>query len=153
MEQWKEDKQPKEEREQKFKEDFKKGTKFGHSVTKPLPEQAVVEVPDPVTGAGTTAIDKVIQHYAQEWSQWWDAKEKEQQSDQGLWPEDTEVPDMDPEDIRAAGAGFENVTVCPCGLHPRHFAILSGGLLKVIARQLSFGEKYGRVARQERLLY
>jgi hypothetical protein len=52
--------------EAKVKEGFKKGNKFGHSITKPMPATCVAEVPDG-EGGTTTAVDKVIQHYAKAW--------------------------------------------------------------------------------------
>ena len=44
---------------------LKKGNKFGLSITKPMPATCVAEVPDE-EGGTTTAVDKVIKHYAKE---------------------------------------------------------------------------------------
>ncbi len=56
---------PKQEREARVKEGFRKGNKFGHSITKPMPAACVAEAPDEERGT-TTAVDKAIQHYAKE---------------------------------------------------------------------------------------
>lgn len=58
--------------EAKIKEGFKKGNKFGHSITKPLPATSTAEVPTKEAGT-TTAVDQVINHYAGEWGGWWSA--------------------------------------------------------------------------------
>ena len=59
----------KQEWEARVKEEFKKGNNFGHSITKPMPATCVAEVPDE-EGGTTTAVNKIIQHYAQEWGSW-----------------------------------------------------------------------------------
>ena len=51
--------------EAKIKEGFKKGNKFGHNITKPLPATSTAEVPTE-DGGTTTAVDQVINYYARD---------------------------------------------------------------------------------------
>ena len=67
-----------------------------------------------------------------------------------MWPDDTEVPNMCPDEIRKSGRSFKTRTSCPRGLHPKHFGMLSDRLLKVIARQWTLWERYGQVPMAER---
>ncbi len=64
----------------------------------------------------------------------------------------TEVPAMQPEDIRRAALSFKKRTACPCGLHPKYIGMVSDSLLQVIARQWTLWERYGQVPVQERQL-
>ena len=59
---------------------------------------------------------------------------------------------MCPEEIRSSGRSFKARTPCPCGLHPKHFGMLSDRLLGVIARQWTLWERYGQVPKAERQL-
>lgn len=137
--------------EEKIREGFKKGNKFGHSITKPRPNTCLAEVPDG-NGGTTTAVNKVIDHYTKEWGHWWQAKPGGAEVSQEIWPDDTKVPKMQAAAIRKASASFKNRKSCPCGLHPRHLAMLSDELLEAVARQWTFWERYGQVPRQERQL-
>ena len=71
---------------------------------------------------------------------------------QDVWPDDTEVPDMQMEDIRRAAWSFKARASCPCGLHPKHLGMVSNEVLGLIARQWTIWERYGQVPRKERLL-
>ena len=94
----------------------------------------MAEVPD-WEGGTTTAVDKVIQHYAKEWGSGWQARPGGEERSQDVWPDDTEVPDMQMEDIRRAALSVKSRTSCPCGLHPKHVGMVSNELLDLIARQ------------------
>lgn len=83
---------------------------------------------------------------------WWSATPEGEEVSQDIWPDDVEVPDVCLDEVRSAAGVFKSRTSCPCGLHPRHFGMLSDGLTRLIARQWTLWERYGQVPRAKRQL-
>ena len=91
-----------------------------------------------------------MKHYAEVWGKWW-CEAKSQQTfaaddfGEALKPDNKLTGDQ----IRKAARSFKLQTARPCGLHPRHFGMLSEELTDVIARQWSVWEEYGCWPTQE----
>ena len=102
----------------------------------------------PVTKQGEFGTREIVEEQAEIWAAWWQSEGSVQWTD--FVNTGTKVPQkLTTECIRAVSASFKSQTSCVDGFHPRHYSLLSIGLLEALVRLFRIFEAIGQWPRDE----